>query len=69
MTRKILGSHVQRLLSGVSVHGRPHLTGWKPICSRPNCSKKPSGKLTGSFVAVHLLYRQRAPGSDQPRAG
>ncbi len=62
MTRKkILGSHVKRLLSGVSVHGRRHLNEVETdLLQTELLLEEAIDKLTGSFMAIH-----RAVGSRQ----
>lgn len=52
--KKILGSHVKRLLSGVSVHGRRHLTEVETdLLQTELLLEEAIEKLTASFMAVH----------------
>ena len=55
MTRKkILGSHVKRLLSGVSDHGKKHLTEVETdLIQTELLLEEAIEKLTGSFMAIH----------------
>ncbi|SFF93160.1 hypothetical protein SAMN05518865_106130 [Duganella sp. CF458] len=55
MTRKkILGSHVKRLLSGVSDHGRRHLTEVETDLLQTNLLLEEAiDKLTRNFMAIH----------------
>jgi hypothetical protein len=63
MTRKkILGSHVKRLLSGVSAHGRRHLTEVETdLVQTTLLLEEAVEKLTTSFMAIHQRGR-RQPG-------
>jgi hypothetical protein len=62
MTRKkILGSHVKRLLSGVSDHGKKHLTEVETdLIQTQLLLVEAIDKLTASFMAIHnaVLARQ-----------
>ena len=55
MTRKkILGSHVKRLLSGVSDHGKKHLTEVETdLIQTELLLEEAIDKLTSSFMAIH----------------
>jgi hypothetical protein len=55
MTRKkILGSHVKRLLSGVSDHGKKHLTEVETdLRQTESLLEEAVDKLTRSFMAIH----------------
>jgi vacuolar-type H+-ATPase subunit I/STV1 len=55
MTRKkILGSHVKRLLSGVSDHGKKHLTEVETdLIQTELLLEEAVDKLTASFMAIH----------------
>ena len=55
MTRKkILGSHVKRLLSGVSDHGKKHLTEVETdLIQTQLLLEEAIDKLTNSFMAIH----------------
>jgi hypothetical protein len=66
MTRKkILGSHVKRLLSGVSDHGRaPDRSRDRPGADRL-LLEEAIEKLTFSFMAIHQAVDARQE-SDQP---
>ncbi len=61
MTRKkILGSHVKRLLSGVSMHGRRHLTEVETdLLQTELLLEEAIAKLTASFMAVHTAVGAR----------
>ena len=61
MTRKkILGSHVKRLLSGVSVHGRRHLNEVETdLLQTELLLEEAIDKLTGSFMAIHTAVGSR----------
>lgn len=71
MTRKkILGSHVKRLLSGVSVHGGRHLTEVEAdLLQTELLLEEAIDKLTGSFVAVHAVVGARQEAIDRMLAG
>ncbi len=52
--KKILGSHVKRLLSGVSDHGKRHLTEVETdLIQTQLLLEEAIDKLTGSFMAIH----------------
>jgi hypothetical protein len=52
--RKILGSHVKRLMSGVSEHGKKHLTEVETdLIQVELLLEEAIEKLTSSFMAVH----------------
>ena len=70
MTRKkILGSHVKRLLSGVSDHGRRHLNEVETdLVQTTLLLEEAIEKLTSSFMAIHQAVDARQD-SDQPPAG
>ena len=61
MTRKkILGSHVKRLLSGVSIHGRRHLNEVETdLLQTELLLEEAIDKLTGSFMAIHSAVGSR----------
>jgi len=61
MTRKkILGSHVKRLLSGVSLHGRRHLTEVESdLLQTELLLEEAIDKLSASFMAVHTAVSAR----------
>ena len=52
--KKILGSHVKRLLSGVSDHGKKHLTEVEAdLIQTESLLQEAIDKLTASFLAIH----------------
>ena len=58
--KKILGSHVKRLLSGVSDHGRRHLTEVETdLIQTQLLLEEAIEKLTGSFMAIHAAVGAR----------
>ncbi|MES2318202.1 MAG: chemotaxis protein [Pseudomonadota bacterium] len=61
MTRKkILGSHVKRLLSGVSDHGKRHLTEVETdLIQTELLLEEAIEKLTSSFMAIHSAVGAR----------
>jgi hypothetical protein len=61
MTRKkVLGSHVKRLLSGVSDHGKRHLTEVETdLIQTQLLLEEAIGKLTNSFMAIHVAVGAR----------
>lgn len=61
MTRKkILGSHVKRLLSGVSDHGKRHLTEVETdLIQTQLLLEEAIDKLTNSFMAIHVAVGTR----------
>ena len=61
MTRKkILGSHVKRLLSGVSDHGKRHLTEVEnDMIQTELLLEEAIDKLTSSFMAIHSAVGSR----------
>ncbi|MBQ5948127.1 chemotaxis protein [Massilia sp. ST3] len=71
MTRKkILGSHVKRLLSGVSVHGRRHLNEVETdLLQTELLLEEAIDKLTGSFMAIHSAVGSRQATIDRLLAG
>ncbi|WP_312519810.1 chemotaxis protein [Massilia sp.] len=71
MTRKkILGSHVKRLLSGVSVHGRRHLTEVEAdLLQTELLLEEAIEKLTSSFMAIHGTVAARQSALDRLLAG
>jgi vacuolar-type H+-ATPase subunit I/STV1 len=71
MTRKkILGSHVKRLLSGVSDHGRRHLNEVETDLVQTNLLLEEAiDKLTGSFMAIHEAVAERQDAIDRLLAG
>lgn len=71
MTRKkILGSHVKRLLSGVSTHGRRHLNEVEAdLLQTELLLEEAIEKLSGSFMAVHGAVAARQQAIDALLAG
>jgi len=71
MTRKkILGSHVKRLLSGVSDHGRRHLTEVETdLVQTTLLLEEAVEKLTASFLAIHQAVGARQGAIDRLLAG
>lgn len=71
MTRKkILGSHVKRLLSGVSVHGRRHLNEVETdLLQTELLLEEAIDKLTGSFMAIHSAVGSRQEAINRLLAG
>jgi hypothetical protein len=71
MTRKkILGSHVKRLLSGVSAHGRRHLTEVETdLVQTTLLLEEAVEKLTGSFLAIHQAVDANQATIDRLLAG
>jgi hypothetical protein len=71
MTRKkILGSHVKRLLSGVSAHGRRHLTEVETdIVQTTLLLEEAVEKLTSSFMAIHRVVDARQDAINRLLAG
>jgi hypothetical protein len=71
MTRKkILGSHVKRLLSGVSAHGRRHLTEVETdLLQTGLLLEEAIDKLTSSFMAIHSAVGARQDAIDRLLAG
>lgn len=71
MTRKkILGSHVKRLLSGVSVHGRRHLSEVETdLLQTELLLEEAIDKLTASFMAVHSAVATRQDVLERVLAG
>src|SRR3954471_8977243 len=61
MTRKkILGSHVKRLMSGVSDHGKKHLTEVETdLIQTELLLEEAIEKLTASFMAIHSAVTAR----------
>lgn len=61
MTRKkILGSHIKRLLSGVSDHGKRHLTEVETdLIQTQLLLEEAIDKLTNSFMAIHSAVGAR----------
>ncbi len=56
MRKKILGSHVKRLLSGVSDHGKRHLTEVETdLIQTELLLEEAIEKLTGAFMAIHTV--------------
>ena len=52
--KKILGSHIKRLLSGVSDHGKKHLTEVEAdLIQTESLLVEAIDKLTASFLAIH----------------
>lgn len=71
MTRKkILGSHVKRLLSGVSDHGRRHLAEVETdLLQTELLLEEAIDKLTASFLAIHSAIGARQGLIDRLLAG
>jgi hypothetical protein len=71
MTRKkILGSHVKRLLSGVSDHGKKHLTEVETdLMQTELLLEEAIDKLTSSFLAIHHAVGARQGTIDLLLAG
>jgi hypothetical protein len=70
MRKKILGSHVKRLLSGVSDHGRRHLTEVEAdLVQTGLLLEEAIEKLTDSFMAIHAAVSARQGGVDLLLAG
>jgi hypothetical protein len=71
MTRKkILGSHVKRLMSGVSVHGRRHLTEVEAdLLQTELLLEEAIDKLTANFMAIHGTVAARQAAIDSLLAG
>lgn len=71
MTRKkILGSHVRRLLSGVSEHGRRHLAEVETdLVQTENLLQEAIDKLTSCFLAIHGAVAARQVLVDRLVAG
>jgi vacuolar-type H+-ATPase subunit I/STV1 len=71
MTRKkILGSHVKRLLSGVSAHGRRHLSEVETdLLQTELLLEEAVDKLTSSFMAIHSAVGSRQEAIDRLLAG
>ena len=68
--KKILGSHVKRLLSGVSNHGKRHLTEVETdLIQTQLLLEEAIDKLTGSFMAIHGAVAQRQGAIDLLIAG
>jgi hypothetical protein len=71
MTRKkILGSHVKRLLSGVSTHGGRHLTEVETdLMQTERLLEEAVERLTSSFMAIHQTVDARQRTIDLLLAG
>jgi hypothetical protein len=71
MTRKkILGSHVKRLLSGVSDHGKKHLTEVETDLRQTELLLEEAiEKLTDSFMAIHAAVGERQDSINRLLAG
>ena len=68
--KKILGSHVKRLLSGVSDHGRRHLTEVETDLRQTEVLLEEAiEKLTTSFMAIHAAVGDRQGTIDMLLAG
>jgi hypothetical protein len=68
--KKILGSHVKRLLSGVSDHGRRHLNEVETDLVQTNLLLEEAiDKLTASFMAIHRSVDARQQDIDRLLAG
>jgi len=71
MTRKkILGSHVKRLMAGVSVHGRRHLNEVETdLLQTELLLEEAIEKLSASFLAIHGAVEARQAAIDGLLAG
>ena len=68
--KKILGSHVKRLLSGVSTHGRRHLSEVETdLLQTEVLLEEAVEKLTSSFIAIHHAVGARQEAIDRLLAG
>lgn len=68
--KKILGSHVKRLLSGVSDHGKRHLTEVETdLVQTGLLLEEAIEKLTTSFMAIHAAVGERQGAIDLLLAG
>ena len=68
--KKILGSHVKRLLSGVAIHGRRHLTEVETdLLQTELLLEEAIEKLTSSFLAIHSAVGERQAAIDRLLAG
>lgn len=68
--KKILGSHVKRLLSGVSDHGKRHLTEVETdLIQTGLLLEEAIDKLSGSFMAIHRAVISRQDAIDLLLAG
>ena len=68
--KKILGSHVKRLLSGVAIHGRRHLTEVETdLLQTELLLEEAIDKLTSSFMAIHSAVGARQEAIDRLLAG
>ena len=68
--KKILGSHVKRLLTGVSDHGKRHLTEVETdLIQTELLLEEAIDKLTGSFMAIHSAVGSRQETIDLLLAG
>jgi len=68
--KKILGSHVKRLLSGVSMHGRRHLSEVETdLLQTELLLEEAVEKLTASFIAIHSAVGARQAAIDRILAG
>ena len=68
--KKILGSHVRRLLSGVSGHGKRHLNEVETDLRQTGLLLDEAiDKLTGSFMAIDQAVRARQASIDLLLAG
>lgn len=68
--KKILGSHVTRLLSGVSAHGRRHLSEVETDLMQTGLLLEEAvEKLTTSFIAIHKAVDARQDAIDCLLAG
>ena len=70
MRKKILGSHVKRLMSGVSAHGRRHLSEVETdLLQTELLLEEAVEKLTSSFMAIHSAVGARQETIDRLVAG
>lgn len=68
--KKILGSHVKRLLSGASDHGRRHLNEVEAdLAQTDRLLEEAIEKLTANFLAIHRAVDARQVAIDRLLAG
>jgi hypothetical protein len=68
--RKILGSHVKRLMSGVSDHGKKHLTEVETdLIQTELLLEEAIEKLTSSFMAIHGIVAAQQDSINRLLAG
>jgi hypothetical protein len=70
MTKKILGSHMKRLLAGVSEHGRKHLTEVETdLIQARLLLKEAIQALSANFLAINEAFGAQQPTIDLLLAG